>query len=67
LLRLSPRSRKDSAEPDQLQEGHFATYWRVYAKHSPRLVIDGVAVVIFYAGTLAYLTRQRVAMQFSMR
>jgi hypothetical protein len=48
-------------------QGHFAAYWRVYAEHSPRLVIDGVAVLLFYVGTLAYLTRRRIAMQFSMR
>jgi hypothetical protein len=48
-------------------QGRFTTFWRVYAEHSPRLVVDRVAVLLFYAGTLAYLTRRRVAAQFSTR
>jgi hypothetical protein len=48
-------------------QGHFAEYWRAYATFSPRQVVDGVAVLLFYAGTLGYLTRRRVGTQFSTR
>jgi hypothetical protein len=48
-------------------QGRFTTFWRVYAEHSPRLVADGLAVLLFYAGTLVYLTQRRVGAQFSTR
>jgi hypothetical protein len=48
-------------------QGRFTPFWRVYAGFSPRLVVDDVAVLLFYAGTLAYLTRRRVGAQFSRR
>lgn len=46
-------------------QGRLTGYWRTYAEYSPRLVADGVAVLLFCAGTLAYLTRRRVWTQFS--
>jgi hypothetical protein len=48
-------------------QGRLTGYWRTYAEYSPRLVVDGVAVLLFYAGTLAYLTRRRIGTQFSAR
>lgn len=48
-------------------EGHLTTMWRVYAEHTPRMVVDGVATLLFYVGTLAYLTRPAVAARFTSR
>lgn len=48
-------------------DGRLTAYWRGYAALSPGLVVDGVAVLTFYAVTLAYLTRARVGTQFSTR
>jgi hypothetical protein len=48
-------------------EGHLTDYWRGFAEYAPRLLVDGILVLLFYAGTVAYLTRRRVGTQFSTR
>lgn len=46
-------------------DGHLIDFWRALAHYAVRLFIRHVVDVLFLSGTLVYLTRRTVALQFA--